>query len=442
MSKERITLTDNSRNQPYEAKVFQGTFKKRGKEYVCYRVQGWKENGKWQKKQFSKEKDAIECARTKNIELLNHGRKMLLVATELDEDQTRQAERAFKTLGNAYSLDEAIDFFLKHNRAPDYTISILDGLEIYVADKKKSGVRMTTTKATKLILTSFANKYDNPLVHTITEEQIKTYLNGLRSNDDDPDREGEKLPAKRKTYNNHRNELASFFIWAGKRELLTNRPWTFNNPLEHIPAFSNKRVAEQRPEIATTAPEVAKKLFTYIMGYKKGQLVKYFALAYFAGIRPSTDDGEMPKLAAREDELMNLNTGVITLPADVAKNKNKRQVMISDNLKLWLKAYEGLPIMPKNFKNDYRHVRQKFELQNDETRHSFISHHVALNRSIGDTALQAGNSEGMVKKHYLNHHLVGEGKAFFSIVPDLDAGKAVFSEDLLATSTSDQFKVV
>ena len=34
-----------------------------------------------------------------------------------------------------------------------------------------------------------------------------------------------------------------------------------------------------------------------------------------------------------------------------------------------------------------------------EARHSFISYHVALHRSIGDAALQAGDSEGIVKRH-------------------------------------------
>ena len=84
--------------------------------------------------------------------------------------------------------------------------------------------------------------------------------------------------------------------------------------------------------------------------------------------------------------------------------------------------------MPPNLKNDCRMIRKKFGLQNDETRHSFISYHVAVNRSIGDTALQAGNSERMIKKHYLDHHSMTDGKAFFSIVPGPTKTEAVFQE--------------
>lgn len=421
--KKRVTITDNSRNQPYEAKVFPGSFIKRGKEYTCYRVQGWKEGGKWQKKQFAKEADAIEFARTKNIELLNHGRKVVLVATELNEDQIQQCERAYRNLGDAYDLDEVVQFFLKHNRPPEFTITMLDGIKHYLDWKELEGVRDTTRKKTSMILKSFAKHSGNPLVHAVTESEIRSYLQSLRSADG-------KTAAKKKTWNNHRAELASFFIWAGKRDLDTNRPWTFNNPTESVTAFSSKRVAEQRPDIATTSPEAARELLSYVMNYKEGKLAKWFALAYFAGIRPSTDQGELVKLSEREDELINLTTGRILLPADMTKTKDSRPIRISANLKMWLEAYEGKPIAPTNLKNDYRHVRQKFGLQNDETRHSFISYHIALNRSIGDTALEAGNSERVIKKHYLDHQSKVEGEAFFSITPDMEAGKAIFSDDL------------
>lgn len=243
-------------------------------------------------------------------------------------------------------------------------------------------------------------------------------------------------PGKKKTWNNHRNELASFFLWAGKKDLNTSRPWTFNNPTENLAAFSAKRVAEQRPDIATTSPEQTKELFTYLMTYKEGRLVKWFALAYFAGIRPSTDQGELAKLSRREDELINLTTGRIMLPADMTKTKDSRPIVISDNLKAWLKAYEGFPIAPVNLKNDCRVIRKKFNLQNDETRHSFISYHIAVNRSIGDTALQAGNSERMIKKHYLDHHSKAQGLAFFSIVPGAVGTEAVFQEVKSAENTN------
>lgn len=415
MSKECITLIDNSRNQDHEAKVYPHERKSRGKTYFGWIVRGWKENGKWQRRTFADKSKAEEFARMQNINLLNEGRKMKLVTSELDDEQTRQAEQAFRDLGE-YTLPDAVAFYLRHHRPSDFKIFLSDGVAIYLDHKEREGVRETTIKRLRAILKRFSEFASNPHVHTLTTPQIQAFLNSLTANDG--------TPAKRKTFNNYRNELASFFKWSSKKDLLTNRPWLFNEPMESIEAHSIKRVAEQRPEIAITDPETVKEIFTYLMGYKEGKLVKYFALSYFAGIRPSTDQGELVKLGEREDELINLTTGVITLPANVTKTKDKRRIKISDNLMAWLRAYEGEPIAPVNLKNDYRHVRSKFELQNDEPRHSFISYHVALHRSMGDTALQAGNSEQMVKRHYLDHCPKEDGANFFSIEPG--AGEAVF----------------
>ena len=47
------------------------------------------------------------------------------------------------------------------------------------------------------------------------------------------------------------------------------------------------------------------------------------------------------------------------------------------------------------------------------------------NRSIGDAALQAGNSETIVRRHYLNLHPSEEGQEFFRIVPTPENRMAV-----------------
>ena len=54
-------------------------------------------------------------------------------------------------------------------------------------------------------------------------------------------------------------------------------------------------------------------------------------------------------------------------------------------------------------------------------------YHVAAHRSIGDAALQAGNSESIVKRHYLNTHTQEEGNEFFRTVPDPKRRRAVLS---------------
>jgi hypothetical protein len=128
----------------------------------------------------------------------------------------------------------------------------------------------------------------------------------------------------------------------------------------------------------------------------------------------------------REAELVNIKTRTITIPANVSKTRHERQVAISDNLAAWLKQFPG-DMIPRNFDALNKKVRKHFGLSHDEARHSFISYHVALHRSIGDAALQAGNSESIVKRHYLNTHTQDEGGEFFRTAPDQKRRRAVLA---------------
>jgi hypothetical protein len=75
------------------------------------------------------------------------------------------------------------------------------------------------------------------------------------------------------------------------------------------------------------------------------------------------------------------------------------------------------PIIPSSAPNLLAEVRKEFSLGHDVLRHVYISMHVAKFRSMGDTALQAGNSEAIIKKHYLNLMTPEEADAFWKIVP-------------------------
>jgi len=78
---------------------------------------------------------------------------------------------------------------------------------------------------------------------------------------------------------------------------------------------------------------------------------------------------------------------------------------------------DRFPIIPRNAFDLLLEVRKKFAIGHDVLRHTFISMHVAKFRSMGDTALQAGNSEAMIKKPYLNLVTLDEAEAFWQILP-------------------------
>ena len=75
--------------------------------------------------------------------------------------------------------------------------------------------------------------------------------------------------------------------------------------------------------------------------------------------------------------------------------------------------------MPRGFRRLRLKFRKQFDLSHDVLRHTFISMFVGKFRSLGDAALQAGNSESIIRKHYLDLKTAAEADEFFGIVPQL-----------------------
>lgn len=75
------------------------------------------------------------------------------------------------------------------------------------------------------------------------------------------------------------------------------------------------------------------------------------------------------------------------------------------------------PIILENFKERRDRFAKKFNLTHEVLRHTFISMFVAKFRSIGEAAIQAGNSESIIRKHYLDLKTTKEAEAFYGIMP-------------------------
>jgi hypothetical protein len=156
-------------------------------------------------------------------------------------------------------------------------------------------------------------------------------------------------------------------------------------------------------------------------------MVPYFALCLFAGIRPSFQHGEIRKLADLPDPSKPIDQalGVIRISPDVAKTKSVRQITIQPNLAEWLVRYplSEYPLIPANAQSMISAVRKHFALSDDVLRrHTFISMHVAKFKSLAAVALEAGNSETIVRRHYLNLVAEAEAERFWSITPGMGIG--------------------
>lgn len=385
--------------------------------YVFFLVQGWQVDGKWQRKRFKEHDKASTFAAALRIELENKGRAQRMVLSPLTDGQHEEALQAFDRLGGTYSLLEAVGYFLRHHRPPEFKIRFADAVKLYLDDKERDGLRPRTLHGIKWTLGLFNVATDNPFVHEIGAPQVESFLRGLRAKNG-------RDKATRRSWEIHRGALHGFFAWSSTPDAGGNRPFTFSNPVEAIRKFSARQVREEQDaKPTTTAPADVLRLFSVLMRWRGGVLVKPYALLYFAGLRPD----ELKRFSGREAELVNLRTRTITIPASVSKTRHERQVTISENLADWLEAFPG-DVIPRNFGALNKKARKHFALSHDEARHSFISYHVAAHRSIGDAALQAGNSENVVKRHYLNTHSREEGETFFRIAPAMKQRRAVLAK--------------
>ena len=275
------------------------------------------------------------------------------------------------------ALDTALDEYLT-SRTADHARGLISEIQLWTITNHVAHLKKYFPKA---------------LVSDLNVERITAYCS--------------RNKAELKTHNNRRGIVSTFLKYAH------DKGWIAKNPIAKVPHY---RIAHKRGTAPTLTAEKVAALMAYIEGYRGGILTPFFALALFAGVRPSYDSGEISKLAT---DAINLETGVIHIEPNVSKVDMKRNITIQPNLAAWLKAYppEKYPIIVKNIGHQRTRIAKKFGLSHDVLRHTFISMHVAKYRSMGDTALQAGNSEEIIRKHYLDVKSPAEAEAFFNIMP-------------------------
>ena len=136
--------------------------------WVTYLVQGWRENDKWQRRQFKEEAEAQSFAALKQVEMENKGRAQRMILSSLTQEHHDAAVSAIERLGSAYSLAEAVEFFLKHHRPPEFTIRLRAASKLFLDEKERDGLRPRTQKALKASIERFIKAVDDPWTHEVT----------------------------------------------------------------------------------------------------------------------------------------------------------------------------------------------------------------------------------------------------------------------------------
>ena len=326
------------------------------------------------------------------------------VNTRLTMEQVTEAEALIRRLAGK-SLSEAVEWYLANYRPPVAAKPLGEAMAAFLAARKghvEAVYHGELGRALKILLRWFPRS----AVHEITAAAIL-----------------QRMEAKQwapKTWNNERATLSAFFDFC-RHEL---RRWTSTNPMTLI---EPRKVVRGLPAIESAArlADLFAFLETYTGGprrpHKPGFLVPYFTLATFAGLRPAVPGGEIWKIGKLKEpaRVVDSAMGVIRIPPEIAKTDSVRQIKIQPNLSAWLARYplSDYPVTMPNLAALVADVRKKFALGDDTLRHTFISAAVAKFKSLGEAALEAGNSETMIRRHYLNLMSEAETAAFWSIVP-------------------------
>jgi integrase len=385
-----------------------------------YRVTGTLD-GQTIRKNFKSKSEAIAFRQRMDIEFLNQESDGQTVWTTLTQDQNREAIAAvnlLKRAGSTKPLSFAVQYLLEHYKEAEENKSPAEAAEIYLKEKVREVERGIIIKrqerAIRLELNKFSQFFDGRVIGEIISTEIREYLDSPIGRS--------KAICSPKTWNNRRGYLSTFFKFCLSKKFIDK------NPILDVPQYKIKKA---RGTADTLSAIEAKELMHFLQTYKgkqnksgswwgvEGCMVPYFALTLFAGIRPDYQDGEISKLKHQD---IRIDTGVILIEPEVSKVNEKRSIDIQPNLKAWLKAYpiSQYPILTSSrFSDMLIDIRKCFALSHDVMRHTFISMHVGKYRSVGDASLQAGNSESVIRKHYLNLKTAEEATVFWDIFPAL-----------------------
>lgn len=408
-----------------ELKLKKASRSQHGYTYHFFLVEGIDGTGARIRKNFKDEEEARSFA-TANVERIANGKDLKkAISTDLEPDQIAQAENAFRRLHGRYSLDEVVEYYLRHFQAPETEIKLIDARKKFLEGKEREGLRERSVYQLERTLSQFADflaarlkevegKVRDCMVHEISAGDVEAFLTSLKAKDG-------IHQAKFGTWNNYRNDISSFFAWCSDKKRL----WCSGNPAAETHRYSHKLVHEQRPEPDVLTPEQAEELLAYLKKFRAGAYVRFFALLLFAGLRPT----EAMKLARHENrkELIDLECNEILLPAEITKTKRKRTIAILPNLRKWLVAFPGESLPEKNVDRDLKHIRSLFKLTHDVCRHSWFTYFVAKFDSFAKAAKEGGNSEQIVKEHYESpaKRRGEQAKLYWNLAPSSVKGKKI-----------------
>jgi len=221
------------------------------------------------------------------------------------------------------------------------------------------------------------------------------------------DKEQHWEPVTQKLYRAH---VRNLFNWCIRQDVLKE------NPVEKLEKIN---LDPFDPYLLTV--EECRKILK-LCQEKHPEVLPLLTLNLFCGIRPS--ETRRLKSGKGRDCNFDWEDNEVVFQAKKTKTKMRRFVEMSENCLAWLNLQElNLPIVNANHKwhdflGDAREALGYKVWPHDCIRHSFCSYGLRYTENAAKVALQAGNTERVLFRHYLKLVSKSDAAKFWNIFPE------------------------
>lgn len=349
-------------------------------------------NGKQKRKWFATEAKAKSHVDSGNVSSKRIGTDLAILPK-----RDRHAALLATTLAkeNGFNLVDAARFYMKHNEIKgDMLFSDAEVL----FHKSRSGMSQRTQSTRKSTLGAFRS-YRDQYLSDYGREDIEEFLS-----------QGD---VANRTRHNWLEQVNTFFNWAVRKKLVAG------NPAKDIDAKQDLGALPPNTITFFTFDEVERLMRTALK--EDRELIPYFVLGIFCGIRPSEITGHGGKQHIDwEDIITDEDVAEVNVPSASSKTSEPRQVELSENAQAWLKLGGALPPANINKRRIAIATKAGVEWQNDIMRHTFATMHCRMYRQPERLKLEMGHSEN--SRTLYNHYRSGrvkliDAKRFWTLMP-------------------------
>jgi integrase len=274
---------------------------------------------------------------------------------------------------------------------------VAEFLEMREGEQKKKRASLRDVQTTRSHLNRFAAFAKKP-IHMVQPADLSDWL---RTTTEAP-----------KTFNNIRTSLVRLFNYAREHRYIPQQ--------ERTAADLVKRMRQDEMNVVALHPN----LLTQMLKDADEEASLYLSLAAFTGMRTA-------ELLRLEWAWIDIPAKVIRLPFIRATKQRKRRIPIQPNLALWLVPFSkrkgNVFSSEKATDRTIQFVKAKGLVWPDNwARHSYGSYRAVITKSVGQVAMELGNSETIVKRHYFDAFAdETDAAAWFNITPGAHSAKIV-----------------